>query len=255
VNTTRAGITERRIDVWKARTYLLNPPRTTKDYQFTSSAPGWIANQSNWTVTGGFLQVTSGLAGWKVVSINTNNSPCNEGLDISTRLWRVWGGTDNGVSGILFKGQFVNSTRFSGYFVGVRRGQLQLFRFDDYQFGNDNGRFQILCDRTVTLSNDGFQRLRIVTRGGNHRIYLNGAGSPTCNVTDYTYGTGVTGAAAFFQQEVGGNGFALDNFNAKPVEVVGSNSPNPTGSVNEEPNAGQPGTAADLVSMVNGIEQ
>jgi hypothetical protein len=224
VPVTRAGITERRIDLVAAKRYLLNPPRRKRIFNFTSSAPGWFAVLGNWLPPNGFLQTNDNTAGYKIAVV----SHCNEAMDIDAVLGRFWGAGQSGISGIVFKSQFA-AGNLSGYFAGFNaNGAFVVLRFDNYNVGADSGNFAQLCAKNVAIGGPGaLNKIRLISRGGKHRLFFNG--TSVCNVTDYTYGTGLAGALAFFQGA--NNTLGVDRFVITPKEVV----PKPSVAGAEQP--------------------
>jgi hypothetical protein len=213
VPVTRAGIIERRIDLVAAKRYLLKPPRAKKVFNFTNGSPGWTAPFGSWVLENGFLQTNDNSAGYKIAIV----SHCNESMNLDAVLGRFWGAGQSGISGILFKSQFA-AGNLSGYFAGYNaNGAFVFLRFDNYNVGADNGNFVQLCTKNVSIgANGALNKIKLVSRGGKHRLFFNG--TAVCNVTDYTYGTGLAGTLGFFQGA--NNALGVDSFAITPQEIV-----------------------------------
>jgi subtilisin family serine protease len=224
--TTRAGISKPRVNLLAAKNYLLSPPRTILDFQFTSTAnpPGWfwplLGGNNDWQSLSGSFQVRFGSSGYKVAAVPN----CNEGVNITAaNLWRVGPNPENRL-GIIFKAQFSNATNISGYFAGYnRQNQGIIRRLDNYNLATDTGTVVQLCTGAVTLNSNNFNTVRVNTRGGVHTLLVNN--KVVCVARDRGYGTGAAGVFAYFGSSTTQNGFAVDRFIIQPAEVVASASP------------------------------
>jgi hypothetical protein len=231
VNVTRAGVTEKRINVAQAKAYLLNPPRSSSSFNFSAGSQGqqWFAHIGGWEIENGHLHIFEVNAGWKVAT----TSNCNEGVNISSRMIKPYNGIASGVNGILFKAQFVGGTALVGGYLafynraanGSPNGTVGLLRFDGYNLQTDSGLFKTLCSRAMAHNNNDYNTVAVQSRGGVHKVFLNN--TLACSATDHTYGTGRTGVATFVQPG-GAQGFAADTFVITPVEV------NPPGDQRDE---------------------
>jgi len=214
--TSRAGITENRIDLAKAKAYLLNPPKQKKDFTFASAEQGWVAHAGGWEFVPGFLHINEGSAGFKVASVGH----CNEGADITAWLTRQGPGTQN-LIGIFFKTQFTGpgARVMSGYLAAYNRnGNVVLRRFDNVDLATGSGGVASLCNGNANVQPNDFNKIKVVTRGGLHKLQINN--TQVCSAIDFTYGTGRTGPFTFLQFSSGQNGFAVDRFIIDPVEKV-----------------------------------
>jgi subtilisin family serine protease len=209
--STRAGITKPRIDLLAAKNYLLRPPRTDQNFNFNANATGWIPVLGNWALSGGFLATTDSGGGYRLIGI----SNCNEGETLTANIWRQGSVGTNG-QGIVFKAQIAGSTTMSGY-IGIYDGAGHGFirRFDNYNFANDTGQTVDVCTGSATA--DGTDQVRVVTRGGVHKLYVNG--QLVCSGRDRAYGTGFTGVFAFFSPS-SGSAIHIDDFIIDRVETV-----------------------------------
>ena len=174
VPVTRANITERRVALAQARTYFLNPPRGVQNYPFTNNAPGWLAHAGGWEVVSsqGLLHIREGNAGFKVASVGN----CNESEDITAKLIRLGPGPQN-LFGVIFKTQFAGA-RMPGYLAAVSRtGAGVLRRFDDLDLFAGSGNFATLCSGNANVQANGFNILKVVTRGGVHSFSVTVAAS------------------------------------------------------------------------------
>jgi hypothetical protein len=197
--------------VLKAKDYLLHPPKTTQKFTFDTSAPGWLGFFGSWQLAGGFLQPNQ-TTGYKVAAVPN----CNEGEDITADISRT-GNDANNIQGILFKSQFSDNTRLSGYLGAYNGNGVGIIRrFDNYNLATDTGNFATLCsgNASATGSHD---IAKIVSRGGVHSLYVNG--NLVCTARDRAYGTGLTGVFAFFGP-AGGNSLGVDRYIIHPVETV-----------------------------------
>lgn len=236
--TTRVGIAKPRIDVSKAKAYLLKPPSATLDFTFTSSASGWMQYSGQWQCCfSGFLHAPGGDGpGYKVAGVPV----CNEGLTLSGDITRT-GNVATEAQGILFKAQFANNTNLSGYaglYDGAGHGIVR--RFDNYNLATDTGKVVTLCSGSVNATGN-HDAIKVVTRGGSHGFYVNN--KLVCTAHDRAYGTGLVGIFGFFGN-AGGNSLSIDRFIIDRVEKVASSSPNsgdlivagqPNGDVDQVP--------------------
>jgi hypothetical protein len=209
--STRASITKPRIDLLAAKNYLLHPPRTDQSFNFNADAPGWQQVLGTWVLSSGFLTTSSAAAGYRMVGI----SNCNEGETLTANIRRQGTDATNG-QGIVFKAQLAGSTTMSGY-IGIYDGQNHglIRRFDNYNFATDTGTFATVCSGSASA--DGTDQVRIVTRGGVHKLYVNGA--LVCSGRDRAYGTGFTGVFAYFGPGTNSN-IGIDDFIIDRVETV-----------------------------------
>jgi subtilisin family serine protease len=222
VPVTRANIVRPRIDVGAARNFLLDPPNTTRFWEFDHPA-----DAAAWTVLMGRFHVDSGsywgnrTPGWKISSL----ASCNENLAIEARLRRVNGFDPNQHwnTGIFFKAQLHPTAKiFSGYFAGYNTfggGQVFLNRLHGYDLKVLNGGFaHSLCTKPVRLGSNSMNTLRVVSTGGIHRVYFNGV--LACNVLDQTYGVGRVALASYLPDPASGHWFEVDSVLIDPNETV-----------------------------------
>lgn len=234
VDVTRAGITEPRIDVNAARLYLLHPPSVTKNFTFNTAAQAaqWTAFAGTWgvnTAAPGTLRVTSITAGWKLAT--TPN--CNESETITSRLKRVWPTGQTSNFGIVFKTQLSATNKtMHGYMAAINRDvsgfnqkNVVLWRFDGVNMQTGAGNATNLCAVELnTIATNVYYTLKVVSRGGLHKFYVNNV--LKCTATDYTYGTGRAGLITFFDATTpAGNAFQADTFVIDPTETVPTSSP------------------------------
>jgi subtilisin family serine protease len=229
VAVTRAGITERRIDVNKAKAYLLAPPNSTTSFGFgaSSQASKWTPFVGSWainTASPGTYRVTSITENWKATTIPN----CNESLTISTRFRRIWRTGQRANAGILFKAQLSTSNKtIHGYMAAINRDlpgdnhpyNVVLWRYDGVNLQTGAGPTKLLCSADLDSIKSGtYYALKVVSVGGVHKVYVNNA--LRCTATDRSYGTGRTGLMTFFGSPASGNAFDADYFVVEPNETV-----------------------------------
>jgi hypothetical protein len=77
-----------------------------------------------------------------------------------------------------------------GYFAGYNPASnaVILLRLDGYDLRNDSGIFKNLCTATRFVNVNGYNLVRVQTRGGLHKVFLNGQFA--CQAFDQNYGAG-----------------------------------------------------------------
>jgi subtilisin family serine protease len=218
VPVTRAGITEPRIDVDAARAYLLDPPNTPAAYDFDNAgeAAAWQPVMGDWSVANGKLTADRNV-GWKIVS----HANCNHSLDISVVMRRIDPNASAPTnSGIFFKTQInPESKTVSGYFAAYNRGggggQVFLNRLTNYNFATQAGFFQNLCIvNGHPIQVNQRNQMRVISRGGRHRVIVNGV--EACNITDHAYGTGRVTIGSYLTDPKG-HLFSIDRVTINPL--------------------------------------
>ncbi|MCI0597972.1 MAG: S8 family serine peptidase [Beijerinckiaceae bacterium] len=234
VPITRAGITERRIDVDAARAYLLSPPNTTQVLNFAAAAQAaqWTPFAGSWavnTAAPGNYRVTPVTANWKLSTIPN----CNENVTISSRLKRTWRAGQRSSAGIAFKAQLsaANNT-IHGYMAAINRDlpgddhpyNVALYRLDGLNMATGAGASKLLCNADLdSIASGTYYTLQVASAGGVHRVFLDGV--LRCTATDRSYGTGRTGLITFIGSPSAGNAFDADSFVVDPNETVPVSSP------------------------------
>jgi len=226
VAVTRAGITERRIDVNAARAYLLAPPNATVSNTFSAAAEAaqWTPFIGTWSIAGGVYQPSTATSGWKL----STRPNCNENVTITSRLRRIWGASQMANAGIVFKTQLSTTNRtMSGYMAAINRDlgsdtafNVVLWRFHQLNLATESGgATQLLCNKDLDPIVSGtFYTLKVVSTGGIHRVYVNNV--LQCSAVDRTFGTGRAGLITFVGTPSAGNAFQADNFVIDPNETV-----------------------------------
>ena len=225
VPVTRANIVKPRIDVDAARLFLLDPPNTRAAFNFNRKADG-----AAWTPLMGEFVVREGMyrakvtPGWKISSIPN----CNERLNVSVRMRHVEVPAIPGEplsptnAGIFIKSQLHPTAKtFTGYFVGYNQfngGQVFMNRLHNYNLNALNGGWaHVLCLKEGYAHNvNDFNTLRVISRGGVHRVIFNGV--EVCNVTDQTFGVGRVAVATYLPDPARGNSFDVDWVTIEPKE-------------------------------------
>jgi hypothetical protein len=226
---TRDGVTEPRINVLAAYNKLRAPPNATRTFNFTaaSDANSWNPLLGTWAVVSGRYKLTQITPGWKASA--TKAASCNESMTITAKMRRIDTTPDfDGInSGIIYKAQVDTASKtVSGYFAAVSKfgtGWVGLYRFDKLNMQSETGRTTLLCGSYRTISENGFNTLKVVTKGGSHQVFLNGWRA--CNVTDHTFGTGQILLATYVPNPAAGNGFLVDQVIIDPTEIVPSAGP------------------------------
>jgi hypothetical protein len=219
VPITRAGVTEPRIDLAAARDYLLAPPVVNASYDFVDAADAaaWPAVTGAWNLQGGSYKADLS-PGWKVAS----TANCNESLAIEARMRRVDAAENSPYnSGIFFKAQIDPVGRtVSGYFAAYNTfqgGQVFLSRLTGYNLLTQAGLPQILCvkEHQAAVQPNGTNALRVISRAGRHRVFMNGV--LMCDVTDFAYGAGRVAVAAYFSPSNGRQAFTVNRIGIKSL--------------------------------------
>lgn len=225
----RAGILERRIDVFAAGEYLLAPPNTTKTFSFSTAAQAaqWSPIVGSWavnTASPGTYRVTPVTSGW-TLSVLPN---CNENVTISSRLRRTWAAGQRGNAGIAFKAQVSTTNKtMHGYMVAINRDLLDddhltnvvLWRFDGVNLQTGGGSATLLCNADLDgITSNVYYTLKAVSSGGVHQVYVNNV--LRCTATDFAYGTGRAGLITYVSSPSAGNAFEADSFVVDPNETV-----------------------------------
>ncbi|MCI0467543.1 MAG: S8/S53 family peptidase [Beijerinckiaceae bacterium] len=234
VPVTRAGITERRIDVEAARLYLLNPPNAISAFNFSAAAQAakWTPFIGSWgvnTAAPGTYRVAPVTAGWKFSTIDN----CNENVTVVSRLKRTWPAGQRSNAGVAFKAQLsaANNT-IHGYMAVINRdlpgndhpNNVALYRLDGLNLATGAGASKLLCNADLdTIASGTFYTLRVVSAGGAHRVFLDDV--LRCQAVDYSYGTGRAGLITFIGSPAAGNAFEADSFILDPNETVPVSSP------------------------------
>ncbi len=235
IPVNRIGLKEPRIDLAAARDYLLAPPNATRTFNFTNASElsQWTPYMGSWSLGGGLYRVATNTAGWKL----STTANCNESVTITSRIRRVWPGTQTSFAGIFFKGQLATIPQTpqlklaSGYFAAITQDtagnnhdqNVVLFRLDSYDLPSDANHFgsaALLCKKNLTngIISGTTYALKVVSAGGLHRVYLNNV--LQCQSTDQSYGTGRAGLMTFVEAPTAGNVFTADNFILDPTETV-----------------------------------
>lgn len=222
VPVERAGVTRPRIDVNKARLFLLNPPNAQRIFTFDAvqEVAPWTALLGNLAWAPGLLRATA-APGWKIRSI----ANCNENLEVEATMQRINPDPNVGWnSGIFFKAQLHPTEKFfSGYFAGYNSrngGEVFLNRLHAYDLKVLNGGWahQLCTKPTRRFDPAGVNTLKVVSRGGVHLVYLNGI--LMCNVRDQTFGIGRVAIAGYFPNPSRGHSFEVFDVSVTPHELT-----------------------------------
>jgi subtilisin family serine protease len=190
-------LTKPRIQSLDAWPYLQNPPNRARRWDFTnlSDADDWKVLSGRWGIDRNHWVLsrfrTDGV--WNL-SWHPN---CNDSLAVEAYMQRIdTTSIETGHAGLLLKGSVdPQSGRVSGYFFAFypRLGYASAFRLDHYKMkGIPAGSFGGGCGhKHVTINENGFNRLKVVSRRGTHSFFVNG--DLVCTFFDATYHAGAVG--------------------------------------------------------------
>ena len=91
-----------------------------------------------------------------------------------------------------------------------------LWRFDELNLQTGSGNATRLCNANLSITSGTYYDLKVSSRGGVHKFYVNDV--LRCTATDHTYGTGRAGLIAYFSST--GGSFQADSFVLNPNETV-----------------------------------
>jgi hypothetical protein len=89
-----------------------------------------------------------------------------------------------------------------------------LNRLTDYNFVTQAGFYQTLCNKSHPIRLNAFNHVRVISRGGRHRVIFNGA--ELCEVTDHAYGTGNVTIGSYLT-DPNGHLFSIDRATINPL--------------------------------------
>lgn len=222
-----------RIDLIGAYNYLLKPPNVVRSWDFNTvkQALDWTPLIGTWSVSGGRYMQTPITTGW----IGTSADNCNKSLQITATMSRIDPGTiwfSN--SGIIFKTSInYPAKQVTGYWVAYNKcrtdsdgictgndsdppGQAVFWRLNSFNSGT------LLCQKQAAVNVNGFNTVKVVSRGSSHSYYLNG--KLVCTVNDATNPTGPVMAAAFIAAG-GGHAYEVDSLNVTSFDTAPAASP------------------------------
>ena len=216
-----------RIDLLGAFNFLKRPPGVVRTWNFNNltDQKDWAPFAGEWKTVGGFYRPTS-----RSIWVESSVANCDTKLDITARIRRVDPTPKDPVnplhttqwnSGVWIKTTLdANAHTLSGYFFAfnavywctkpppptdpnykctspatIKRGQGVIYRLTQSNY--DTGRVTAgvqLCFKNTPITVGGFNTLRIVSNGSNHRFFLNGV--LVCSVVDATFVTGPVVLAA-----------------------------------------------------------
>jgi subtilisin family serine protease len=215
-----------RIEVFGAYDKLLRPAGTQRSWTFSSALEGldWTPLRGTWSVAGGVFRPAP-IAG----VVATAHADCHNARDITVRQRRV---IADPYYSWLGSGIFVNAE------VDYTFGEVSGYQLN-YYFATDNDEWYVqttvhwtyrynvdtdtsqggdmLCAQYFTsgFNRNGFNDLRVVTRGSKHNFYFNG--QLICSITDTTFTQGSVVPYGFFHANDVAGVFQIDSVTIKSL--------------------------------------
>ena len=219
--------TKSRIDVLAAYNYLRAPPRDARTWNFTTAAEAaaWTPSAHFDVRRFGREPTISRAQSFTTPRFQGVWTPdCSESETITVRQRHV----DPDIysanpSGFLFKAHIPAGFRFvSGYFFAITKGvdsNAFLYRVVSTPVAFPGGGVEMrpLCIGHANVVVNGFNTLKVITRGGSHQLFVNNA--LFCNAIDHTYAVGAVMPVAQTSGKAG-ELFSIDSVKIEHQEVV-----------------------------------
>jgi subtilisin family serine protease len=217
-----------RIRLLNALRYLRRPPTMEQRWDF--DRPGdeddWEALSGTWKIVNKQWILRRSDNFWNI----SWHPSCAEALEITAYMQVVNRTKYGSYSGLLLRGDIDEKTKYvTGYrfFFGwhddsdwaiIARADNEYLGGSIHQsnqlcrryFGSCSG-----CERGFVVNRNGYNRVKVISSGGNHRFYLNR--KLVCTATDATYASGAIGLITNHWLEPRKQGFRVKWIEVKPL--------------------------------------
>ncbi len=166
-----------RIDVNAAVSYIINPVRVSRYWNFNTASQtgGWLPIRGRWQWNSGSYVGESTDSRWIATSVNN----CNSNVNVTIRLnWNS--NTDvNSYSGIMFKTSFdTTGSRMSGTYFAITGGSTQvesrLGRISEIDFAGGGEIEESDCRVSINKTQEDTVELRVELNDDRVLAYING---------------------------------------------------------------------------------
>lgn len=209
-----------RINLLAARNFLENPVISRRwgfvnDRQFRQ----WEQHLGNWRRVGNQMRVVNNQPQrWYAAT-----SPfCARDVRVDATVRRIDPDSlTNWNSGLFLFSNIDEGKNMSGMWFAFNKtgdGRAVIWAMDNWNGNTNSGSARLLCNNSAPSVNiGGLNRLRVISRGGQHRFLINGA--EVCSATETSFTTGDVAVVMAGPENVGGHRYDVARVTADALGV------------------------------------